>query len=119
MQSALKMRLEVDAQTASVLDGQSRIANWLYKHLLEEANALRRRFRETQDSEVANVLYTERGSRNRIPTLKQRYSFLRKRGPAAQRSHSGIPEGPPWQVGETGQLAEVPVVEPEVVLVGV
>jgi putative transposase len=77
MQSALKMRLEVDEHTAAVLDGQSRIANWLYNHLLEEANELRRRFRETQDPDVAKVLYTERGLRNRIPALKQEYPFLR------------------------------------------
>jgi putative transposase len=77
MRSALKMRLEVDEHTAAVLDGQSRIANWLYNHLLEEANALRQRFRETRDPEVAKALYTERGLRDRIPALKQEYPFLR------------------------------------------
>lgn len=73
----LKMRLEVDKHTAAVLDGQSRIANWLYNHLLEEANELRRRYRETQDPEVAKVLYSKYGLRNRIPALKQKYPFLR------------------------------------------
>ena len=77
MRSALKMRLDVDEHTAAILDGQSRITNWLYNHLLEEANALRRRFRETQDPEAAQVLYTERGLRNRIPALQQEYPFLR------------------------------------------
>lgn len=77
MRSALKMRLEVDGHTAAVLDGQSRIANWLYNRLLEEANALRQRFRETRDPDAARVLYTERGLRDRIPALKQEFPFLR------------------------------------------
>lgn len=77
MPSALKMRLEVDQQTTAILDGQSRIANWLYNHLLEEANALRQRFRQTQDPAVARVLYSQRGLRNRIPELKQEHPFLR------------------------------------------
>ncbi|ATY85800.1 transposase [Kyrpidia spormannii] len=77
MQSALKMLLEVDEHTAAVLDGQSRIANWLYNHLLEEANTLREKFRSTQDPEAAKVLYTKRGLRNRIPMLKKEYPFLR------------------------------------------
>ncbi|RTH17122.1 transposase [Thermus scotoductus] len=77
MRFALKIRLEVDEHTAAVLDGQSRIANWLYNHLLEEANALRQRYRETQDPDAARVLYTERGLRDRIPALKQEFPFLR------------------------------------------
>lgn len=77
MRFALKMRLEVDEHTAAVLDGQSRIANWLYNHLLEEANALRQRYQETQDPDAARVLYTERGLRDRIPALKQEFPFLR------------------------------------------
>ncbi|WP_232796680.1 RNA-guided endonuclease InsQ/TnpB family protein [Kyrpidia spormannii] len=77
MRSALKMLLEVDEHTAAVLDGQSRIANWLYNHLLEEANTLREKFRSTQDPEAARVLYTKRGLRDRVPALKQEYPFLR------------------------------------------
>jgi len=76
MQSALKMRLEVDEHTAAVLDGQSRIANWLYNRLLEEANELHRQFQETQDPEAARVLYTEYGLRNLIPALKREHPFL-------------------------------------------
>jgi len=74
MPSALKMRLDVDEHTAAVLDGQSRIANWLCNRLLEEANELRRRFRETRDPEAARVLYTER---DWILALKQEHPFLR------------------------------------------
>ncbi|WP_232796709.1 RNA-guided endonuclease InsQ/TnpB family protein [Kyrpidia spormannii] len=77
MRFALKMRLEVGEHTAAVLDGQSRIANWLYNHLLEEANTLREKFRSTQAPEAARVLYTKRGLRNRIPMLKKEYPFLR------------------------------------------
>ena len=72
-----EVRLEAGEHTAAVLDGQSRIANWLYNHLLEEANTLREKFRSTQDPEAAKVLYTERGLRNRIPVLKKEYPFLR------------------------------------------
>jgi putative transposase len=41
MKSAVKISLLVDEQDASILDGQSRIANWLYNKLLERANDLR------------------------------------------------------------------------------
>ncbi|ADG05295.1 RNA-guided endonuclease InsQ/TnpB family protein [Kyrpidia tusciae] len=77
MPSVLKMLLEVDEHTAAILDGQSRIANWLYNRLLEEANELRRRFRQTQDPAVGKVLYTERGLRDRVPALKKERPFLR------------------------------------------
>ncbi len=108
MQSALKMGLEVDEHTAAVLDGQSRIVNWLYNRLLEEANELRRRFRETQDPEAAKVLSTERGLRNRIPALKQEHPFLRTVHSsvlknAALRLSSAIRE---YQKGRRGERAK-------------
>ncbi|WP_040767500.1 RNA-guided endonuclease InsQ/TnpB family protein [Sulfobacillus thermosulfidooxidans] len=108
MQSALKMRLEVDQHTAAVLDGQSRIANWLYNHLLEKANELRKRFRETRDPAVGKVLYTKCGLRNRIPALKQEYPFLRTVHSsvlknAALRLSSAIRE---YQKGRRGERAK-------------
>jgi len=71
-----KIRLEVDAETAAVLDGQSRICNWLYNELLELAGILRVRYRMDQDPETGRILYTERGLRNLLPALKQLYPFL-------------------------------------------
>ncbi len=108
MPSALRMGLEVDEHTAAVLDGQSRIVNWLYNRLLEEANELRRRFRETQDPEAAKVLYTKRGLRNRIPALKREHPFLRTVHSsvlknAALRLSSAIQE---YQTGRRGRRAK-------------
>ena len=77
MNSVRKIRLELDPQTAQALDGQSKITNWLYNHLLEEANKLRQQYRTNQGSEVGLVLYSERGLRDLIPELKQPLAFLK------------------------------------------
>ncbi len=37
MKSAVKIPLQVGEQEAAILDSQSRIANWLYNTLLEQA----------------------------------------------------------------------------------
>ncbi len=62
---------------AAILDSQSKIANWLFNELLEQANALRKQYRETQDKQVGLTLYTERGLRNLIPGLKGKHPFLK------------------------------------------
>ena len=77
MKSAVKISLLVDEQDATILDGQSRIANWLYNKLLERANDLRQQYRATQDKQVGSMLYTRRGLRNLIPDLKGQHPFLR------------------------------------------
>jgi putative transposase len=41
MKSVVKILLEVTPKQAAILDSQSKIANWLYNKLLEEAKALR------------------------------------------------------------------------------
>ncbi len=56
MRSAVKIPLVVTEQQAAILDGQSRIANWLYNQLLAIANDLRNQYRETQDNEVGKRL---------------------------------------------------------------
>ena len=71
-----KIRLTVDADAESVLDGQSRICNWLYNELLEMANVLRARYRLDQDAATGKVLYTERGLRDLLPELRRLYPFL-------------------------------------------
>lgn len=77
MRSAVKITLEVTEEQAAILDSQSKIANWLYNHLLEHANALRKQYQETQDKEVGKTLYTERGLRNLVPALKVQHPFLK------------------------------------------
>jgi putative transposase len=77
MKSVVKIPLQVTPEQAAILDSQSKIANWLYNKLLEQANALRKQFRETQDKQVGLTLYTERGLRNLIPDLKVQHPFLK------------------------------------------
>lgn len=75
----LKIKLKVEAQTAQVLDGQSKICNWLYNQLLERANTLRGQYIASngQDDQVALTIYSQRGLRNLIPSLKQEAPFLK------------------------------------------
>ena len=77
MRSAVKIALEARKEQAVILDSQSKIANWLYNRLLERANDLRKRYRESQDKEVGRTLYTERGLRDLIPDLKAEHPFLK------------------------------------------
>ncbi len=77
MRSAVKIPLVVTEQQAAILDGQSKIANWLYNKLLEIANGLRQQYRGSQDKEVGRTLYTERGLRDLIPDLKEHHPFLK------------------------------------------
>src|SRR5215467_2042562 len=81
MRGAVKIPLLVGEREAAILDSQSRIANWLYKGLLEQANALRQQYRETQDQprrqQIGLILYTERGLRNLIPQLKAQHPFVK------------------------------------------
>src|SRR5216684_3967357 len=77
MRSAVKTALAVSERDAAILDGQSRTTNWLYNHLLEHANGLRRQYRESKDQNVGKTLYTERGLRDLIPDLKAQHPFLK------------------------------------------
>ena len=75
--SALKLKIKKSAQEIETLDGQSRICNWLYNHLLEKAFELKALFKSTQDREAAKKLYTARGLRNLLPAIKKEYPFLK------------------------------------------
>ena len=77
MERAIKMRLIVDSETTRILDGQMKIANFMYNNLLETANDLRQQFVEKQCKEVARTLYTKRGLRNLVPGLKSQFPFLK------------------------------------------
>jgi putative transposase len=75
--TVLKLVLNPIEEDSSVLDGQSRICNWLYNHLVEKATLFRREFCETQNSATAKMLYTKRGLRNLLPKIKQEKPFLK------------------------------------------
>lgn len=75
--TVVKLPLKVSSESEAILDGQSRICNWLYNRLLDHANALRDNYRATQNPEIVKVLYTERGLRNLIPSFKDEKPFLK------------------------------------------
>src|SRR3990170_5968712 len=74
--SVIKIKLGLTPEAASTLDGQSRICNWIYNHLLDEAINLRAQFIQTGDSDIAKTVYTERGLRNLLPKIKKEKPFL-------------------------------------------
>ena len=73
----LKLRLEMETQAACELDGQSRICNWLYNHLLQKGQELKQEFIQSGNSKAAMTLYTKRGLRNLLPKLKEEHHFLK------------------------------------------
>lgn len=73
----IQLPLSMDEETVSQLDRQSRICNWAYNHLLDQALCLKREYIQTQNSECAKTVYTERGLRNLLPSLKKEHPFLR------------------------------------------
>ena len=73
----IKLEMIAEAEAFISLDGQSKICNWLYNHLLEKANGLKQQFIETKDQGHAKTLYTERGLRNLLPSLKEASPFLK------------------------------------------
>ena len=73
----IKLQMSAEAEAFRSLDGQSRICNWLYNHLLEKANTLKQQFIQSGDQESAKILYTERGLRNQLPSLKKECPFLK------------------------------------------
>ncbi len=77
MKSAVKIRLLVEPQVEQTLDGQSKIANWLYNKLLETSLNLRNEYIKNQDKEVGFTLYSKRGLRDLVPELKVQAPFLK------------------------------------------
>ncbi|MEO5970286.1 MAG: hypothetical protein ABIQ95_10195 [Bdellovibrionia bacterium] len=80
----------------AVIDGQSKILNWQYNHLVEKAKALRIEFAtlkseqknylktsqeykllEDKAKAISLILYTKRGLRDLIPELKKEFPFLK------------------------------------------
>jgi len=79
MQSPKAVKLELMAEDHSfrVIDGQSRICSWLYNHLVERSNSLKTEFKATGNPDVAKILYTKRGLRNLVPSIKKEHAFLK------------------------------------------
>ena len=73
----LKLVINPLEEDTGVLDGQSKICNWLYNHLVEKASLLRGEFCEAQNSDTAKTLYTKRGLRNLLPKIKEEKPFLK------------------------------------------
>lgn len=73
----IKLQMLAQTQTFRSLDGQSKICNWLYNHLLEKGHILKQQFIASGDLGAAKVLYTERGLRNLLPMLKKEKPFLK------------------------------------------
>ena len=76
VKKVIRLRLYPDQESASTLDGQSRICNWLYNQLLGKANQLKEQFKQTQDNMASLTLYSKRGLRNQIPAFKKEHPFL-------------------------------------------
>src|SRR6478752_10240899 len=73
----IKLQMLADESAFRSLDGQSKICNWLYNHLLEKANDLKKQFIASGNQDAAKTLYTGRGLRNLIPLIKQTKPFLK------------------------------------------
>ena len=74
----VKLELEaVSDSTFQIIDSQSRICNWLYNHLLELTDSLKKEAIQTGDFTQAKVIYSKRGLRNQIPALKGKNHFLK------------------------------------------
>jgi len=74
---ALKLSLEVSVENARELDGQSRICNWLYNHLLDKGNGFKKEFKQSGNKEIAMKVYSKRGLRNLLPSVKEENPFLK------------------------------------------
>src|SRR5579872_3068754 len=72
----LKLGLEVGHEEAQEIDGHSRICNWLYNYLVEKGSHLKQEFIQG-NKEVALSLYSKRGLRNLLPSIKEENSFLK------------------------------------------
>lgn len=75
-QYGIKLRVHEEKEALSILDGQSKICNWLYNYLLEKASNYKKEFRKG-NKEVGKTLYTKRGLRNLLPEIKKEHPFLK------------------------------------------
>jgi putative transposase len=74
---AIKLELVAEVESFRTLDGQSKICNWLYNHILDRANELKTEFKATGNNDIAKIIYTKRGLRNLVPSIKKEHVFLK------------------------------------------
>lgn len=74
---AIKIKVSFDNEATRLLDSQSNISNWLRNHLLETANKLKEEFKNHGEKDIATTIYSQRGLRNLLPSLKGKYPFLK------------------------------------------
>ncbi len=74
---AVKLELVAEVQNFRTLDGQSKICNWLYNHILGRANELKTEFKATGNPDIAKIIYTKCGLRNLVPSIKKEHVFLK------------------------------------------
>ena len=74
---AVKIPVEVSEDDGRIVEGQSRIVNWAYNHLLEKANQWKEEFKKTGNPELSKIIYTKTGLRDLLPELKKEYPFLK------------------------------------------
>ena len=68
--------MKLSPEDSAALDGQSRICNWAYNHLLERAISERQKFITSNDKEAFKLVYSKRGLRDLLPELKKDHRFL-------------------------------------------
>jgi hypothetical protein len=71
----IKIPLSLDKETIRILDSQSKITNWLYNKLLTIANTLKLEYIKTQCKKIRKTVYSKRGLRDLIPSLKIEHPF--------------------------------------------
>ena len=80
----IKLRLYLTKEQSNILDGHSRICNWLYNNLLEKANNFKKEFKEKitnlelkkETDKISKILYSKYGLRNLVPEIKKEHKFL-------------------------------------------
>ena len=80
MQSPKTIKLELigEDQGFRSLDGQSKICNWLYNHILGRANTLKTEFKATGNSDIANAKRRAESMLNTRVTSLERTARLSK-----------------------------------------
>lgn len=68
---AKKIRLIVTEEQSRILDGQSKICNWLYNNLLQQVND------DYENNNSERKLLTGRNLRDQVPTMKDKYPFIK------------------------------------------
>ncbi len=75
MYKAIKIPLNLDGETKQILDGQSKICNWLYNHLLNDIFIVMKEY-ETNKNKAKKSIFNKRNLRDKIPELRNEFPFI-------------------------------------------